>query len=34
MGRIGRERVESEIAWDHQQHTYLSVYRALLAAHA
>jgi glycosyltransferase involved in cell wall biosynthesis len=33
MGRIGRERVESEIAWDHQQHTYLSVYCALLAAH-
>jgi glycosyltransferase involved in cell wall biosynthesis len=32
MGRIGRQRVEIEIAWDHQQDTYLSVYRAMLDA--
>jgi glycosyltransferase involved in cell wall biosynthesis len=34
MGRIGRQRIENEIAWDHQQDTYLSVYRSLLDAHA
>jgi glycosyltransferase involved in cell wall biosynthesis len=35
MGRAGRRRIEDEIAWDHQQRTYLDVYRTLLGpAHA
>ena len=29
MGRHGRVRVERELAWSHQQATYLSVYNAL-----
>src|SRR4051812_12307906 len=31
MGRIGRERVEQRVAWDHQQVGYVEVYRRLLA---
>jgi glycosyltransferase involved in cell wall biosynthesis len=31
MGRAGRVRIETELAWDHQQPKYLDVYRALLA---
>jgi glycosyltransferase involved in cell wall biosynthesis len=30
MGKLGRIRVEQELAWSHQEHAYLSVYRALL----
>jgi glycosyltransferase involved in cell wall biosynthesis len=30
MGRAGRRRIEVELAWDHQQRTYLDVYRNLL----
>ena len=30
MGRAGRRRIKDELAWDHQQRTYLDVYRNLL----
>jgi glycosyltransferase involved in cell wall biosynthesis len=30
LGRIGRERIETEIAWDHQEKSYLEMYRRLL----
>ena len=29
MGRLGRDRVEQELAWRHQQEAYLGVYRQL-----
>lgn len=29
MGRLGRERVERELAWSHQQHAYVGVYDEL-----
>ena len=29
LGKIGRVRVEQELAWQHQQRAYVSVYRAL-----
>jgi glycosyltransferase involved in cell wall biosynthesis len=32
MGDIGRRRVQTEVAWDHQQASYLDVYRRLLDA--
>jgi glycosyltransferase involved in cell wall biosynthesis len=31
MGRLGRARVEQQLAWSHQQRAYLGVYRRLLA---
>jgi glycosyltransferase involved in cell wall biosynthesis len=30
LGKIGRVKVEQELAWSHQQRAYLGVYRALL----
>jgi glycosyltransferase involved in cell wall biosynthesis len=30
MGQLGRQRVETELAWDHQQVCYLDVYKRLL----
>jgi glycosyltransferase involved in cell wall biosynthesis len=30
MGRYGRERVEKELAWEHQQHGYVGVFDALV----
>lgn len=30
MGRIGRDRVEKELAWDHQKLAYVAVYERLL----
>ncbi|MFN2518660.1 MAG: glycosyltransferase [Jatrophihabitantaceae bacterium] len=30
MGQEGRRRIESEVAWDHQEPAYLDVYRSLL----
>ena len=32
MGKLGRARVEQELAWPHQRRAYLGVYRALAAA--
>jgi glycosyltransferase involved in cell wall biosynthesis len=32
MAKLGRTRVEQELAWCHQRHAYLGVYRALTAA--
>ena len=32
MGRIGRERIEREFAWDRQETQYLDVYEQLLSA--
>ena len=29
MGKLGRARVEQELAWSHQQRAYLEVYRSL-----
>ena len=29
-GRVGRERIERQLAWEHQERTYLDVYRTLL----
>jgi glycosyltransferase involved in cell wall biosynthesis len=29
MGRAGKQRIEDEVAWDHQQPRYLNVYRSL-----
>lgn len=34
MGRIGRERIEREFAWDRQERQYLEVYEQLLSARA
>jgi glycosyltransferase involved in cell wall biosynthesis len=31
MAKLGRARVEQELAWTHQQRAYLSVYRGLAA---
>jgi len=31
LGKRGRARVEQELAWSHQQHTYLGVYRGVMA---
>lgn len=31
MGRAGRQRIEDEVAWDHQQPRYLNVYRSLFS---
>jgi glycosyltransferase involved in cell wall biosynthesis len=30
MGKLARERVEQELAWDHQEGTYLDVYKRVL----
>jgi glycosyltransferase involved in cell wall biosynthesis len=30
MGRLGRARVEQELAWSHQQDAYLGVYREMV----
>jgi glycosyltransferase involved in cell wall biosynthesis len=30
MGKIARERIEQELAWDHQEGTYLGVYERVL----
>jgi glycosyltransferase involved in cell wall biosynthesis len=30
LGRVGRERIETEVAWDHQEKSYLELYRRLL----
>ena len=30
MGKLARERVEQELAWDHQESTYLGVYERVL----
>jgi glycosyltransferase involved in cell wall biosynthesis len=30
LGKLGRLRVETELAWSHQERTYLGVYRSLL----
>jgi glycosyltransferase involved in cell wall biosynthesis len=30
MGKLGRERVEQELAWDHQERAYLGVYERVL----
>ena len=30
MGKVARERVEQELAWDHQESTYLGVYERVL----
>jgi glycosyltransferase involved in cell wall biosynthesis len=30
LGRIGRDRVEQELAWSHQQRAYLDVYQSLI----
>ena len=30
LGKLGRARVEQELAWSHQQRAYLDVYRRLL----
>jgi glycosyltransferase involved in cell wall biosynthesis len=30
LGKLGRRRVEQELAWSHQERAYLGVYRALL----
>jgi glycosyltransferase involved in cell wall biosynthesis len=32
LGKLGRERVEQELAWSHQERAYLGVYRRLLGA--
>jgi glycosyltransferase involved in cell wall biosynthesis len=32
LGKIGRERVEQELAWSHQERAYLDVYQRLSAA--
>ena len=31
MGKLGRARVEQELAWEHQRRAYLGVYRSLTA---
>jgi glycosyltransferase involved in cell wall biosynthesis len=30
LGKLGRIRVEQELAWSHQERAYLGVYRAVL----
>jgi hypothetical protein len=30
LGKLGRERVEQELAWNHQERAYLGVYQRLL----
>jgi glycosyltransferase involved in cell wall biosynthesis len=30
LGKLGRTRVEQELAWSHQERTYLEVYRRVL----
>jgi glycosyltransferase involved in cell wall biosynthesis len=30
MGKLGRARVEQELAWSYQRRAYLSVYRGLV----
>jgi glycosyltransferase involved in cell wall biosynthesis len=30
LGKLGRQRVEQELAWSHQERAYLGVYRAML----
>ena len=32
LGKLGRERVEQELAWTYQQRAYLGVYERLLGA--
>jgi glycosyltransferase involved in cell wall biosynthesis len=32
LGKLGRERVEQQLAWSHQQRAYLGVYQRLLGA--
>jgi len=32
LGKLGRERVEQELAWSHQERAYLGVYERLLGA--
>jgi hypothetical protein len=32
MGRVGRERVVDELAWEHQQRGYLDVFSDLVHA--
>jgi glycosyltransferase involved in cell wall biosynthesis len=34
MGAVGRSRIENSLAWDHQQQTYVEIYRRLLAPRA
>jgi glycosyltransferase involved in cell wall biosynthesis len=34
LGKLGRARVEQELAWSHQERAYLGVYQALLAGDA
>jgi glycosyltransferase involved in cell wall biosynthesis len=34
MGKLGRARVEQELAWSYQERAYLDVYRRLLAGNA
>ena len=31
MAKLGRARVEQDLAWSHQRHAYLAVYQALVA---
>jgi glycosyltransferase involved in cell wall biosynthesis len=31
MGKLGRERIEQELAWSHQESAYLGVYERLLS---
>jgi glycosyltransferase involved in cell wall biosynthesis len=31
LGKLGRTRVEQELAWSHQRRAYLGVYRSLTA---
>jgi len=32
MGRLGRARVEQELAWSYQQNAYLGVYQDLVSS--
>jgi len=34
LGKLGRERVEQELAWSHQERAYLDVYQRLTGAKA
>jgi glycosyltransferase involved in cell wall biosynthesis len=34
LGKLGRERVEQELAWSHQERAYLGVYQRLTGAEA
>jgi hypothetical protein len=31
LGKLGRLRVETELAWSHQERAYVGVYRSLIA---